>query len=77
MLSNQTRKEIHIGATVDIVLKKDQPTGKLTILTNKPLHPRGIKVMLTDGQVGRVQRIVQNDREEEEPEFDIKAFYAP
>jgi len=47
---------------VDIVLKADQPTGKLTrgivkrILTNSPTHPRGIKVMLEDGQVGRVQR---------------------
>ena len=52
------------GLTVDIVLKKDQPTGKRTrgvvgrLLTNKSYHPRGIKVMLEDGQVGRVQHIV-------------------
>lgn len=54
------------GMTVDIVLKKGQPTGRLTrgvvgrLLTNKFYHPRGIKVMLEDGQVGRVQHIVDN-----------------
>ena len=43
-----------------IVLKQDQPTGKLTegivkeILTSSPTHPHGIKVRLMDGQVGRV-----------------------
>ena len=61
---NQIRTCIHVGAQVDVVLKKDQPTGKLTrgtvksILTNSRTHPRGIKVMLTSGQVGRVQHIV-------------------
>ncbi|HPJ84420.1 MAG TPA: YwbE family protein [Methanothrix sp.] len=49
---------------VEIVLKKDQRTGKRTegvvkdILTNSSFHPHGIKVRLTDGQVGRVARIV-------------------
>ena len=49
---------------VKIVLKKDQPTGVLTegivkdILTNSAVHPRGIKVRLEDGQVGRVQEII-------------------
>lgn len=66
MLNNTIRSDIHIGATVDIVLKKDQPTGKLTrgkvgrILTNSPEHWRGIKVMLEDGQVGRVQNIIED-----------------
>lgn len=46
-----------------IVLKKDQPTGKLTegvvkdILTSSPTHPHGIKVRLESGEVGRVQVI--------------------
>ncbi len=59
------RKNIHKGITVDIVLKKDQPTGALTrgvvqdILTNSPTHPHGIKVRLADGQVGRVQHIFE------------------
>ncbi|MVO98725.1 MULTISPECIES: YwbE family protein [Paenibacillus] len=64
-MNGQTRKNIHAGLTVDIVLKQDQRTGKRTrgivkdILTNSPNHPHGIKVRLTDGQVGRVQEIVQ------------------
>jgi len=59
----QVRKDIKIGMIVDIVLKKDQPTGKLTrgrvkdILTSSSEHHRGIKVRLEDGQVGRVQNI--------------------
>lgn len=62
-MPNRQRSNINIGATVDIVLKKDQPTGALTrgvvakILTKSSHHPRGIKVMLEDGQVGRVQTI--------------------
>lgn len=62
-MNGQNRAYIKIGAKVKIVLKKDQPTGKLTegvvarILTKSPHHPHGIKVMLEDGQVGRVQEI--------------------
>ena len=62
--NNCRRSCIYPGLLVDIVLKKDQPTGKLTrgvvgrLLTNKSYHPMGIKVMLQDGQVGRVQHIV-------------------
>lgn len=60
----QIRNNITIGTTVDVVLKKDQRTDKLTrgivkrLLTNSAVHPRGIKVMLEDGQVGRVQAII-------------------
>lgn len=49
---------------VNIVLKQDQRSGKLTsgivknLLTNSPTHPHGIKVRLQDGQVGRVQEIL-------------------
>jgi len=59
------RVYIKVGATVDIVLKNDQPTGTLTrgtvekILTSKRYHPHGIKVMLEDGKVGRVQHIAE------------------
>lgn len=54
--------EIRPGIHVNIVLKADQRTGKLTggqvsdILTRGD-HPRGIKVRLTDGQIGRVQSL--------------------
>lgn len=60
-----TRSNIKPGMTVLIVLKQDQRTGKLTkgivkdILTKSPNHPHGIKVRLTDGQVGRVKEIVE------------------
>ena len=62
-MNGQNRKDIKIGIEVDIVLKADQPTGKLThgkvanILTSSGQHHRGIKVRLEDGQVGRVQKI--------------------
>ncbi len=64
MTDGSVRSNIRPGQTVDIVLKADQPTGKLTrgvvarILTNSATHPHGIKVMLDDGQVGRVKNIV-------------------
>jgi uncharacterized repeat protein (TIGR03833 family) len=57
------RSNIKIGATVMVVQKQDQKSGKLTegivkkILTNSPEHHRGIKVMLESGVVGRVQQI--------------------
>lgn len=51
------------GVGVNIVLKADQPTGKLTTgkvqdLLSRGDHPRGIKVRLQDGQIGRVQSLV-------------------
>ena len=57
------RSNIKIGASVMVVQKQDQRTGKLTmgivqrILTNSPNHHRGIKVMLEGGIVGRGKRI--------------------
>ena len=66
-MNGQNRKDIVPGARVDIVLKQDQRSGKLTrgtvkdILTNSPNHPHGIKVRLTDGQVGRVKQILTHE----------------
>jgi uncharacterized repeat protein (TIGR03833 family) len=63
-MDGKQRKNIHAGLKVAIILKQDQRTGKLTegivkdLLTNSPNHPHGIKVRLTDGQVGRVQKII-------------------
>ena len=63
-MDGQTRKDLQPGMTVNIVLKKDQRTGTLTegtiekLLTKSPTHPHGIKVRLTDGQVGRVKEIL-------------------
>lgn len=58
------RSNIKPGSRVGIVLKKDQRTGTIThgtvkdLLTKSPTHPHGIKVRLTDGQVGRVKEIL-------------------
>ncbi len=66
-MAGTRRSEIHPGDTVDVVLKKDQATGKLTrgvvreILTGSQFHPHGIKVRLTDGKVGRVKAIHPKD----------------
>lgn len=63
-MNGQIRSNIKPGVTVLIVLKQDQPSGKLTkgivkdILTKSPTHPHGIKVRLQNGQVGRVKEIV-------------------
>ncbi len=61
------RENIKIGLEVEVVLKKDQRSGNLThgfvkrILTNSKFHPHGIKVMLDNGQVGRVQEVIAED----------------
>ncbi|MCI0478052.1 MAG: YwbE family protein [Anaerolineales bacterium] len=63
------RSEIKPGLRVQIVQKQDQRTGALTegivarILTSSPKHPHGIKVMLEDGKVGRVQKILGAEAE--------------
>lgn len=66
MISNgQNRADVKIGSKVKIILKADQPTGKLTegivsrLLTKSSFHPHGIKVQLADGQIGRVQEIME------------------
>ncbi|MGB9928282.1 MAG: YwbE family protein [Methanosarcina sp.] len=63
MSNGNIRSNIKEGLNVGIVLKQDQKTGKITqgvvkrILTNSSTHPHGIKVQLTNGQVGRVKEV--------------------
>jgi uncharacterized repeat protein (TIGR03833 family) len=63
-VNGQIRANLKPGLRVRIVLKQDQPTGKLTegivkdILSRSPTHPHGIKVRLVSGAVGRVKEIV-------------------
>ena len=58
------RSEIKPGSAVWIIEKENYGTDKYKqgivkdILTSKGEHPRGIKVRLTDGTVGRVQWLV-------------------
>ncbi len=62
-MDGKKRSNIKKGLCVNIELKQDQRSGKLTkgevkdILTNSAQHSHGIKVRLTDGQVGRVKEI--------------------
>lgn len=67
MSSGQKRSNIHIGDLVEVVQKNHQRTGELTeglvkkFLTKSPSHPHGIKVMLDDGTVGRVQNVIEEE----------------
>ena len=66
-MNGKQRENIRPGLRVAIVLKQDQRTGRQTVgvvkdlLTNSKFHPHGIKVRLTDGQVGRVQEILTEE----------------
>jgi uncharacterized repeat protein (TIGR03833 family) len=59
------RSAIKPGTAVWIIEKQNYGTSNYTqgivkdILTSRPSHPRGIKVRLTDGVVGRVQWLVE------------------
>ena len=63
-MAGKNRRDIRPGIEVDIVLKKDQRTAKLTrgivkdILTRSTHHTHGIKVRLIGGQVGRVKNVL-------------------
>jgi len=60
-----SRSDVPAGTRVMVVQKQDQRTGRLTegvvkdLLTNSSNHPRGIKVRLESGIVGRVQEIIK------------------
>ncbi len=63
-MDGTNRADISPGIEVNIVLKQDQRSGKLTngivkdLLTKSGQHSHGIKVRLEDGQVGRVKEIL-------------------
>ncbi|MDW3209681.1 MAG: YwbE family protein [Reichenbachiella sp.] len=64
MSDGTIRKNIHVGAEVEIVQKHHQRSGELTngivkrLLTKSPNHPHGIKVQLETGEVGRVKQVL-------------------
>ena len=64
-MNGQYRKNVRAGLEVDVILKKDQGSGRLTrgivkdILTRSSFHPHGIKVRLVSGDVGRVQEVFE------------------
>ncbi|MXV51674.1 YwbE family protein [Pedobacter sp. HMF7647] len=65
-MNGQNRDDVYPGLEVDIILKKDQRSGKRTrgivkdLLTSSRFHSRGIKVRLEDGQIGRVIEIIED-----------------
>ncbi len=62
------RKNISPGKVVEIVLKQDQRSGRLTrgvgadLLTKSSQHPHGLRVRVAEGQVGRVKNILEQRR---------------
>ena len=58
------RADIKPGISVMVELTEDKRSGRLTggkvkeVLTSSPIHPHGIKVMLENGQVGRIKQII-------------------
>ena len=64
-MNGQYRKNVRVGVEVEVILKKDQGSARLTrgivkdILTRSSFHPHGIKVRLASGDVGRVQEVFE------------------
>ncbi len=62
--SSTNRSDVRRGQRVAIVMKADQSSGRLTegivrdLLTNSETHPRGIKVRLESGEIGRVKIVL-------------------
>lgn len=66
MPSVPSHASIQRGSHVSIVLKADQSTGRqvqgiVADLLTRGNHPRGVKVLLSDGRVGRVQALMASD----------------
>lgn len=62
-MSVPLRAQVRPGVFVSIVLKKDQRTGQqvqgvVSQVLTRGDHPRGVKVRLSDGRIGRVQQLV-------------------
>ncbi len=64
VMDGTVRSNIKIGSEVQVVQKHHQRSGELTegivkrILTKSSNHPHGIKIMLEDGIVGRVKKVL-------------------
>jgi uncharacterized repeat protein (TIGR03833 family) len=63
-MNGTRRADIRPGISVMVEQAQDKRTGRLTggkvkeILTSSPNHPHGIKVMLENGLVGRIKKII-------------------
>lgn len=69
------------GDRVKVIEKKNYPTGKLTegvvrdVLTKSETHPRGHKVRLTCGIIGRVQEYL--DKKDPPKENGVRKTIGP
>lgn len=67
-MSGRNRSDIKVGTLVQVVRKQDQRTGKLTqgivkdLLTKSATHPHGIKVRLASEVVGRVKKVLLEEK---------------
>ena len=65
------------GEKVKVVQKKDYASGELTegivrdVLTSKKFHPRGHKVRLTSGIIGRVQQFSDQESTDQEEKIPV------
>ena len=72
-MNGRNRSDIKAGTLVQVVQKQDQRTGKLTegivkdILTKSSIHPHGIKVRLTNCDVGRVKKVLSEESAQRTP----------
>jgi len=63
-MEGTNRAKIKPGIEVLVELSEDKRSGRLTggivkeILTSSPNHPHGIKVILDNGLVGRIKKII-------------------
>lgn len=61
------RAEVKPGIDVMVELIEDKNTGRLTsgkvreVITTAPIHPHGIKVILENGMVGRIKKIIHSN----------------
>ena len=66
-MNGKKREDIKRGLKVNIVLKKDQKSGKLTggivkdILTNSSFHPHGIKIRLENTDLEEFRRYLSDN----------------
>lgn len=71
------------GDKVKVIQKKDYATGELTlgvvrkVLTKALRHPRGHKVLLESGVIGRVQEFVDGENRQPDPKSLVKYSLEP
>lgn len=82
-LNTQNQRYPQPGDMVKVAEKKNYNNGILTegivkdVLTKKRKHPRGHKVRLEDGIIGRVQEFVETYSEKEHDQVKEQPLFGP